>query len=449
MSWLAVRIALGGGRGEAVRALLVVLGAAFATSLLLAAAVVSAIHSSSGDAYRSSLLNEAGLRPGVTVALTLMVVPVLVFLGMCARVAAAQRERRLAALALAGGTPAQVRTLAALDTAVPAALGAVLGLTVLVVVKGLLEQRYLSDPFSGASVAFFGSRPPRSLPTDIPLPLIRSLAVLLLVPALAAASAVVALRQVVTTPLGIVRRHRPAPRAVGLPLLVVGLLLVGVPSLLLGGVSAIPLYLGALALLVGLALSGSWLAALAGRSVAGRTRLPALMLAGRRLQDDPRAQGRALSGVVLAVFVAACAAVLRSVTLAMSGDDAFYRSAYDLVDLALAVSLLVAAAGLVVAATEGVLERRRTLAALHATGVPRATLQRAVLLQALLPAVPAVLLAAVTGTVTGALLVAGSSVPALRVLVVVGIALLAVAAAAAITLPLVSRATRISELRTA
>ncbi len=257
----------------------------------------------------------------------------------------------------------------------------------------------------------------------------RTLLVLLLVPSLCAASAVLALRRVEASPLGVSRRAQPAPRAGGFVVLLVGVVLVVVAPL---------------------TSAGSWLTARAGSMAARRARRPALLVAGRRLQADPRAQGRALSGVALAVLVASGAAVLRAETLSAQQDDGFYRSAYDLVDLALLVALVVAAAGLLVASCEAVLERRRTLASLAATGVPLGTLRRAVLLQSLLPAVPAVALAAVAGAsgafaFTAAL---GDAVlPSARLLGVLALALLAVTAASVATLPLLGRVVRPTELR--
>jgi hypothetical protein len=288
----------------------------------------------------------------------------------------------------------------------------------------------------------------RALPTDVALPPVRSVLVLLLVPALCAASALLALRQVEATPLGVSRRAQPAPRAGGFALLLVGLALLPAATVVNGGFVLVPI--AVVLIMLGVTAAASWLTARVGTLAARRARRPALLLAGRRLQADPRAQGRALSGVVLAVLVAAAAAVPRADALQISDDnDEFYRSAYALVDLALLVALVVAAAGLLVASCEAVLERRRTLASLAAAGVPLGTLRRAVLLQSLLPAVPAVTLALVVGAgFTLAPAVLGFvPIPWARLLGVLVLALLAVTAASAATLPLLRRAVRPTELR--
>lgn len=470
LAWLAGRLGRGSGRGEAVRFGLVVFGGALAAVLLLSAALVSVIRGGNcqqgctrGQLYRTDLLDQAGLRPGVVTALLLMVIPVLVFLGMCARISAAQRDRRLAAIRLAGGTPGQVRLLAAADTSAPAALGALLGLLAFLIAKALLERSYLRDTdelLDTAAAAGPGSalhdnalsplRAARALPTDVPVPVGRSLLVVLLVPALCAASAVLALRQVQITPLGIVRRTRPRPRATALLTLAAGLVVLAAAPVT-GGLVLPVLAVGAALVILALAACGSWLAARTGALTARRTGRPALLLAGRRLQADPHGQGRALSGVVLAVLVASGASVLRSATLTQqAGDDGFYRGAYDLVDLALLIALVVAAAGLLVASCESVQERRQTLASLQAAGVPLAVLRRALLLQALLPAVPAVLLAATAGGPVGQLfagVIGGLTFPWPRLLAVLAIALAAICLSTVLTLPLLRRSAQPAELR--
>jgi len=75
----------------------------------------------------------------------------------------------------------------------------------------------------------------------------------------------------------------------------------------------------------------------------------------------------------------------------------FYASTFDLIALALAIAVVIAAAGLLVNAAEGIVSRRRTYAALVAAGTPRPVLARAALAETLLPLIPGVVLAAATG----------------------------------------------------
>lgn len=60
--------------------------------------------------------------------------------------------------------------------------------------------------------------------------------------------------------------------------------------------------------MVGLVIAGPWLTMLASRVLARRATRPAGLIAGRRLADNPRASFRAVSGLVLAVFVGTCTA---------------------------------------------------------------------------------------------------------------------------------------------
>jgi predicted lysophospholipase L1 biosynthesis ABC-type transport system permease subunit len=80
--------------------------------------------------------------------------------------------------------------------------------------------------------------------------------------------------------------------------------------------------------------------------------------------------------------------------------DDYYSQAYNLVWLATAVGIALCALGLVVALSDAVVRRRRTDAAAVAAGVPAATLRRALTLQTLLPAVPAILFGLALGGAT-------------------------------------------------
>lgn len=55
--------------------------------------------------------------------------------------------------------------------------------------------------------------------------------------------------------------------------------------------------------MAGLVISGPWLTMLGSRLMARRTSRPAVLIAGRRLSDNPRAAFRAIGGLILAIFV--------------------------------------------------------------------------------------------------------------------------------------------------
>jgi FtsX-like permease family protein len=62
-------------------------------------------------------------------------------------------------------------------------------------------------------------------------------------------------------------------------------------------------------IIVGLILAGPWLTMAAARVMARRTSSPGTLIAARRLADDPRAAFRAVSGLVLALFITTVAVV--------------------------------------------------------------------------------------------------------------------------------------------
>lgn len=78
----------------------------------------------------TAAINQGGLHPGVVIALWALAIPLLVFLGQCSRVGAPARDRRLAAMRMAGASPRQAVRVAATESGVAAALGAVVGLAI-------------------------------------------------------------------------------------------------------------------------------------------------------------------------------------------------------------------------------------------------------------------------------------------------------------------------------
>ena len=66
---------------------------------------------------------------------------------------------------------------------------------------------------------------------------------------------------------------------------------------------------GFLLIIVGLVIAGPWLTMAAARVMARRTSRPGALIAARRLADDPKAAFRAVSGLVLALFITTVAVV--------------------------------------------------------------------------------------------------------------------------------------------
>lgn len=127
------------------------------------------------------------------------------------------------------------------------------------------------------------------------------------------------------------------------------------------------------------------------------------------------------------------------------------RSIVALIDLATLLVLAIAAAGLLVASIDSVLERRRLLAVLVAVGTPVSLLRRAILLQAAIPLVCGLAVAAAAALLTSTLVLpltdAALELPLRALGTLVAIAAIAVLAVASLTLPTLTRAVRPETLR--
>ncbi|MBO4259999.1 FtsX-like permease family protein [Streptomyces griseorubiginosus] len=397
LAWLLTK---GSDRREWWRVGLTVVGAAGAAGLGLVIAVLVPMDGQYHIGVGGGLLDQPGTRDGVVVALTLLLVPVFGFLGQCARIGAVHRDRRLAALRLAGAAPPQVRRIAGLETGLACLAGSVLATVVSVAV--LLRMWHHPAPLAWAGIV----------------------TVALLVPAAGAAVSTLSLRRVVASPLGVVRRTRPAgPGRLFLvatvllgvsALFVTAAAFVGDPfSLPLFGLAVGPLAVFALCLLVSAVavwLTGWWSGRL-GEALASRAGSAAVLIAAERLRADPWAAARTHAAVLLVTVVGTGFVGVRQALLAdlatlhrehsLAMDVSYYSSGLHLTGAAIGVALTIVIAALAVGTAESVATRRRGLAAQTAAGVPRAVLGRALLLETALPLLPAVAVAGVGGTGIG------------------------------------------------
>ena len=229
-----------------------------------------------------------------------MLAPVLIFIATATRLSAARREQRFAAMRLVGATRRQVSLLAATESTAAAVLGVAAGFGIFFGLRAPVAGiPFLGEPF---------------FPADMSLSLPDILAVALGVPVAAAVAARLALRRVHISPLGVARRTTPRPPRAWrvLPLLVglaeLGFFVVhGTPVSPSGEIWA--LLPGFLLIIAGLIIGGPWLAMAAARVMARRTSHPGALIAARRLADDPKAAFRAVSGLVLALFITTVAVV--------------------------------------------------------------------------------------------------------------------------------------------
>jgi hypothetical protein len=226
--------------------------------------------------------------------------PVLIFIATATRLSAARREERFAAMRLVGATRRQVSLLAATESTVAGIAGVAVGFGIFF----LLRIPVAAIPFIGQP--FFPSELALSLP-DI-------LVVAIGVPLAAVVAARLALRRVRISPLGVARRATPKPpRAWRAAPLLAGLAELGFwtvhghPASIPGQVQAFASSF--LLIIVGLFIAGPWLTMAAARGMARWTSRPSTLIAARRLADDPRAAFRAVSGLVLALFITTVAMV--------------------------------------------------------------------------------------------------------------------------------------------
>lgn len=222
------------------------------------------------------------------IAGVLMVVPLLVFGGAAARLTVARRDSRLAALRLVGATPGQVVAMTVTEAVLVALGGALAGAVLYALSVPLLARIEMQGgPWFAGDL--------------LPGPLTLA-GVLVAVPILVGLSAVVGLRRVVVSPLGVAKRETPpAMRFVRVLALLASLAvfpLLGVQT----SVTVIVIALAVAFLCINLA--GPWVVGMIGRIAAASARRPAMLLAARRLVDDPRSAWRTVSGVALTGFVA-------------------------------------------------------------------------------------------------------------------------------------------------
>jgi hypothetical protein len=257
----------------------------------------------------------------VVVAVVGALAPVAVLVATATRLSAARRERRLAAFRLAGATPWQVIILAAIEALAATIPGALAGVALFFAVRPLIARVPLMQ------ATWF--------PDSILPPLGSAVALLALIPVMGVVAAVIALRRLNVSPLGVQRRERPGPlrRRRLLPLaaslagfaatlIVMAVNLADVSDWILWALGG-----SFLAIIVGIALAGPWVTVVVGSILTRLAPGPVGLLAGRRLLDDPRASFQAIGGVVMAVFIGSTYLAMATVisSLAVTADQLAVR----------------------------------------------------------------------------------------------------------------------------
>ena len=213
---------------------------------------------------------------------------------------------------------------------------------------------------------------------------------------LAALSSWLAMRKVAITPLGVARRTQAGRVSavgpvLGLVLLVVWLS-VGTLAMNLGtaiGMAVFMGFMGAIFLIVNLV--GVWSISLMGRIMARASRSPQMMVAGRRMADDPRAVWRSFGAVALVGFLVGIM-YPASDSISMSGDRTDEVALIVIGDinrgmlLTFAITLALGAVSTAVNQAIRVLDSADQVRALSYMGSPRGFMDRSRRLEVAIPA---------------------------------------------------------------
>ena len=122
--------------------------------------------------------------------------PMLILVGTATRLAAARREERYAAMRLVGATPRQISVVASVDAMVSALLGVLLGIGIFALVRPAL-----------ANASLIGTR---YFAFDVTPTTLDYVGMLVGVPIVSAIAALLSLRRVRISPLGVTRRVDPS-----------------------------------------------------------------------------------------------------------------------------------------------------------------------------------------------------------------------------------------------
>lgn len=371
------------------RASLVAASTAVISGLLLVLASMARLewHTHTWGGGLIAPIADPGTRPGAMLGVLLLVVPLLLLLDQAVRLGSTGRQRRYAALAVAGATRGDLRRWAALEVGGPAAAGAVLGIPFWLLLRYLLTDVPHSYRRAGL------------VPTEVG----PGAWALLVVAAVTAYGVVVGLRagSRMSDVLARSRGLQPPPRPWAALLLVAAALLIGGYGSLYGRSDVLDTLAPLAAVLCaagGIAGLAPWAGYRAAQALSGRVRTGAALLAAGRLSADPRPAGRAAAAVGAVAMTGGVIGAFVPDARRSSGsgwvDD--YGIPAAIVAACAVVVVLVVAASLAIHSTETVLEQRREMAALVATGVPASAVSTAQRLECLITTLPI--------TVAGALL---------------------------------------------
>ncbi|AEF39687.1 FtsX-like permease family protein [Hoyosella subflava] len=301
---------------------------------------------------------EAGLYQVLAAIASILIIIPCFTLGLAAaRLGARRRDMRLAALRLTGATPAQVVALSCAEAAVQGFIGAVIGAGVYVLCLPLVAQL----PFQGNSFAISELWVGATIVT----------ATVMAVVLLAMVSALVGLRSLAISPLGVAQRHAPpTPKwafAAGAVVVVAIWSQISPATVGIGGMLAVLVIVFLLVNLI-----GPFAVSVVGRILVTRAHNAESLIAARRILDDPKQVWRSVGGVTVASFVAAGTALLTAFDTA-ADDQAQVQLMTDMrlgVAFTLAVTFSLAAISAVLTQIASILDNRELYRNLSLAGTP-------------------------------------------------------------------------------
>ena len=309
-----------------------------------------------------------------SVALVLLVVPLGTLGGAAARLSARRRDERLSTLRLLGITPYGVGVVAVVESSLVAAIGVAGGVVLslgLAPLVGLI-------PFRGTALG-----------AAVLLPPLTTAALAAGTVLLATISAVVGLRRVVISPLGVrTRTTPPAPHWLRAVLAVAAIAAGFVAGKLIPGIGGAIALITALVAVFGvgllvLNLVGPWVIGVSARMQLRRAASPARLLSARIVLDDPKGAWRQVNGVAMSSFMAVFAGTGVALMNVMSSDAPAPQDLTLITDMrtglivTLVASFLMVACSVAVTQASGILDQRDLHRSLHSLGVPADTVDAA------------------------------------------------------------------------
>lgn len=315
-------------------------------------------------------------------AAVLLIVPILSMGAAAARLGMSRRAHDLAILRLIGLGPAQTRYACICETVIHAGIGVLIG------------SALYAATLPAWGLVSFQNMPMRVGEMWVGVVTLVAEGCGMII--LAALSSLIAMSKVVITPLGITRRT-DAQNVSSLGVIItVGVVAVWIVfgQMFMGISPAIGMAMlfGFLALIFALTnVVGVWSVSVLGRSLASHARSPQMMLAGRRIADDPRSVWRSFGAVALLGFLVGVLYPVLSAVNSASVEDPegimFMKDIQTGMLLTFGITLLLGAISTAINQSIRVIDSVPQMRALSYMGSPASFLDRSRRLEIGVPAV--------------------------------------------------------------